>query len=396
MAKILLINKFYYNRGGDCIAVLNTEQLLKTKGHEVAVFSMKYTQNLPSEWETYFPDEINFLTRNPFVIFRTVSRLFKPKDVAKRFKKLLDDFNPDIVHLHNIHSYISPVVAEIAHQKGIRVVWTLHDYKLICPAYACLRRGVTCEYCFTNKSNILIYKCLKNSYLASLFGWLEAIWWNQKKLINITDLFVCPSRFLQSKMLKAGFPAKKITVASNFMPQLISPAKSKKDYYCYVGRISEEKGIYTLLKAAEQLPYPLKVIGDGPLFEHYRKEFGCKKIEFTGYLIPDQVFEIVRYARFMVLPSICYENNPLSVIEALCTGTPVLGARIGGIPELIEENVNGFLFSPQSIPELTKKIDLCFNYFNDGYDFEKIAEQAQNKFSSETFYNKLIEIYALN
>ena len=396
MAKILLINKFYYNRGGDCVAVINTEQLLKAKGHEVAVFSMKYAQNLPSDWETYFPDEINFSTHNPFAIFRTVSRLFKPKDVAKQFNKLLDDFKPDVVHLHNIHSYISPVVAEIAHLKGFRVIWTLHDYKLICPAYSCLRKGIPCEYCFTKKSNILINKCLKNSYLASLFAWFEAIFWDKEKLTKLTDCFISPSRFLKTKMTEAGFPNDKIEVISNFMPQLISPAKSKKDYYCYIGRISEEKGVYSLLQAAKQLPYSLKVIGDGPLFERYRKEFGCEKIEFTGYLTPDKAFEIVKNARFIVLPSICYENNPLSIIEALSMGTPVLGARIGGIPELIEESVNGFLFSPQNIQELSQKIDLCFNCFHNGYDFEKIAEQAQNKFSSETFYNKLIEIYALN
>jgi glycosyltransferase involved in cell wall biosynthesis len=396
MAKIVLVNKFYYNRGGDCVALLNTQQLLRAKGHEVAVFSMQYDLNLPSEWERYFPTEINFSTRNPFAIIRTVARLFKPKDVAKKFNLLLNDFKPDVVHLHNIHSYISPVVAEIAHQKGIRVVWTLHDYKLICPAYSCLRKGTPCEYCFTNKATILQNKCLKNSYIASFFGWLEALYWNRKKLTKTTDRFISPSRFLKTKMTVAGFPEDKIIVIPNFMPQIINSAISKKDYYCYVGRISEEKGIDTLLKAASALPYLLKVIGDGPLLDTLRTKYNHENIEFLGYLQSEQVFEIVKHARFMVLPSIWYENNPFSIIEALCMGTPVLGARIGGIPELIEENVNGFLFTPKNITELTEKIELCFRYFHEGYYFGKIAEQAQNKFSSESFYNKIIEIYALN
>jgi len=396
MAKIVLVNKFYYNRGGDCVAMLNTEQLLKAKGHEVAVFCMKYDENLPSEWENYFPDEINFATRNLFDIVRTVSRLFKPADVAKKFLALLNDFKPDVVHLHNIHSYISPVVAEIAHQKGIRVVWTLHDYKLICPAYTCLNKGAVCERCFTDKSGIILNKCLKNSYLASLFGWLEAIYWNRRKLTKITDRFISPSQFLKTKMTEAGFPEDKIEVLPNFIARIVNPATSKKDYYCYVGRISEEKGIDTLLKAAAQLPYSLKVIGGGPLLDAFRNQFTHKNIEYAGYLDPENVFEIVKEARCVVMPSVWYENNPLSVIEALCMGTPVLGARIGGIPELIEEGVNGFLFTPKNIPELTEKIELCFHHFHDRYNFEKIAGQAQNKFSSETFYNKLIEIYAIN
>ena len=396
MAKILLINKFYYNRGGDCMAVLNTEQLLKAHGHEVAIFSMKYEQNLPSAWEIYFPEKINFATRNPFAISRTIARLFKPKDVAKQFNKLLDDFKPDVVHLHNIHSYISPVVAEIAHQKGIRVVWTMHDYKLICPAYTCLNHGTVCEQCFTDKSRILINKCLRNSFLASLFGWLEAIYWNRTKLAKSTDCFISPSQFLKTKMVAAGFPAEKIEVLPNFMPQIIDSTASKKHYYCYVGRISEEKGIDTLLKAAIQLPFSLKVIGDGPLLNVFRNEFIAENIEFLGYLSTEKLFEIVKKARCVVIPSVWYENNPFSAIEALCLGTPVLGSRIGGIPELIEEGVNGFLFTPKNILELKEKIDLCFSHFHDGYTFEKIARQAQNKFSSETFYNKLIEIYALN
>jgi len=397
MAKIVLVNKFYYNRGGDFTAMQSTEQLLKAKGHEVAVFSMKYGKNFPSEWESYFPDEICFFSRqNLSNMKRAVSRLFRPQDVVKKFNILLNDFKPDVLHLHNIHSYISPVVAEIAHQKGIRVVWTLHDYKLICPAYTCLRNGEICERCFTGKANVFVNKCMKNSYLTSFFGWIEAICWNKEVLTKITDRFISPSRFLKTKMTEAGYPAEKIEVIPNFMPPQFNPAISKKDYYCYVGRISEEKGIDTLLKAAAQLPYSLKVIGGGPLLEAFRSEFTQKNIDFLGHLPLEKVYEIVREARCVVLPSVWYENNPFSVIEALNMGTPVLGARIGGIPELIEEGVNGFLFTPKNIPDLKKKIELCFSHFHDKFDFEKITEQAQNKFSPETFYKKLIEIYDIS
>jgi glycosyltransferase involved in cell wall biosynthesis len=196
-------------------------------------------------------------------------------------------------------------------------------------------------------------------------------------------------------MVEAGFSAEKIEVIPNFIPPITTSAVTRKDYYCYVGRISEEKGLDTLLQIAAQLPYPLKMIGNGPLLEHYRTEFVQENIEFLGYLLPEKVHEIVQHARFIVLPSICYENNPFSIIEALCMGTPVLGARIGGIPELIEEGVNGFLFTPGNEAELKEKIELCYSHFHDGYDFEKIAAQAQNKFGSEPFYKKLLNIYGL-
>ena len=393
MAKIVLVNKFYYDRGGDCIAMLSTEQLLKSKGHQVAIFSMQFEKNFHSEWESYFPKEISFTSQNLLAKFRAASRLFKPNDVVEKFLKLINRFKPDVVHLHNIHSYISPVVAEVAHQKGIRVVWTMHDYKLICPAYTCLNHGTVCEQCLTDKSQILLNKCLKNSFLASLFAWMEAICWNRGKLTKITDYFISPSLFLKTKMMEAGFPENKIEVLSNFMPQIINPAASRKHYYCYVGRISEEKGIDTLLNAAMQLPYSLKVIGDGPLLDVLRNDYHHEKIDFLGYLPSQKVYEIVKAARCAVIPSVWYENNPLSVIESLCMGTPVVGARIGGIPELIEEGVNGFLFTPHNIPELKEKIDLCFHHFQDFKDFEKIAEQAQNKFGSESFYRKLLNIY---
>ncbi|MDR0797079.1 MAG: glycosyltransferase [Tannerella sp.] len=391
--KILLVNKFYYNRGGDCVAMLNTEQLLKAKGHEVAVFSMKYARNIPSEWEDYFPDEVNFSARDLSGIIKAASRLFSPKDVAIQFKSLLNVFRPDIVHLHNIHSYLSPIVASIAHQKGIRVVWTMHDYKLICPAYSCLNNGLVCERCFKNKHRVFIHKCMKNSYPASLLGWMEAVYWNKKKLIKFTHRFISPSRFLKTKMIEAGFPDNMIEVLPNFIPSKKIPSSTKKDYYCYVGRISGEKGIDTLLNAASQLPYPLKIIGDGPLLNTFRRVFNHENIDFMGYLPQDRVYEITKEARCVVMPSVWYENNPLSAIEALSIGTPVLGSRIGGIPELIDEGFNGFLCTPKNTSELQEKIELCFNHFHKQYNFAKIAEQAQNKFDSESFYKKLLNIY---
>ncbi len=394
--KILLVNKFYYHRGGDCTAVFSTEELLKKKGHEVAVFSVKHPQNVPSPWESYFPENIDFSSSGIIGKATAVARIFHSTEVLNQFRRLLSDFKPDIVHLHNIHSYISPVVALEAHKKGIRVVWTMHDYKLICPTYSCLRKGYVCEECFSHKRPVFTHKCMKNSYTASFLAWLEASYWNKKKLSDATNVFISPSKFLKEKMIQGGFSGEQITVLHNFMPENItttSPINKDEFSYCYVGRLSPEKGVGILLEVAKALPYQLKVIGGGPLQQRYEQRYSAQNIEFTGQLPPEEIYPLVRKSCLLVMPSIWYENNPYSVIEALCMGTPVLGSRIGGLPELIEEGKNGFLFSPENTLEMMEKITKSLLLFTNDYDFEKIAVKAQNKFNAESFYNKLIRIY---
>lgn len=391
--KILTVNKFYYHRGGDCTAVFGTEQLLRSKGHQTAIFSVRHPQNNPSPWENYFPQNVDFSTAGFSGKISAAMRLFYSTEVVRKFNRLLTDFQPDVVHLHNIHSYISPVVARIAHEKGIRVVWTLHDYKLICPTYICLREGKICEACFHKKTAVFKYKCMKNSNIASLLAWMEAYYWNRNKLSEFTDVFISPSHFLKTKMIEGGYAAEQIQVLPNFLPRKMQVTEEKEEYYCYVGRLATEKGVDSLLEAAIKLPYKLKIIGGGPLLETYQKKYPHEPIEFLGQMKPEELYPIVRNARLLVIPSVWYENNPFSVIEALCMGTPVLGARIGGIPELIEEGNNGFLFTPGDIPELQNRIEQSFRVFNHSYIFNKIAEDAQNKFGAESFYNKLMKIY---
>jgi glycosyltransferase involved in cell wall biosynthesis len=395
MARILLVNKFYYPRGGDCTAVLTTEQLLKAKGHQVAVFSMQHPDNIASPWTPCFPEEVSFSAPGLSGKIKAAARLFRSSEVMTKFTRILNGFKPDVVHVHNIHSYLSPVVVQIAHAKGIRVVWTLHDYKLICPAYNCLRAGKPCERCFSNKTNVFTLQCMKNSRAASLLAWMEAAYWNRKKLGRITDRFISPSFFLKEKMVSAGFHPEQIEVLHNFMYKPSPPVVKKEDYYCYVGRLSEEKGVDTLLEAAGRLPYPLKVIGGGDLLAGYRKKYAHAPVEFSGQLPSEQLFPMIQRARFSVIPSVWYENNPYSVIESLCMGTPVLGAGIGGIPELIDVKRDGELFTPGNVMELQSKITDCFQRFSDRYDFEKIAAAAQNKFSSDSFYRKLIPLYGI-
>lgn len=391
--KILLANKFYYRRGGDCIYMLNLEKLLKAHGHEVAVFAMDYPENLDTPWKKYFPKNMSKLM--------AFSRPFGSHEVKSKFKKLLDEFKPDVVHLNNVHTQLSPVMAELAHQRGIKVVWTLHDYKLLCPRYDCLKNGNTiCETCFNgDKKACLDNKCMKGSKLASFIGYKEAVIWNRERLEASTDVFICPSQFMADKMVQGGFSKSKMQALCNFIDVekcKFSPTDGtdytddvvvlpkKEDYYCFIGRLSHEKGAKTLIEAANQLPYKLLIIGGGPLMDEL-KAVAHTNIEFVGFKQWDDIKQLVGKARFSVIPSEWYENNPLSVIEAQCLGTPVLGANIGGIPELTD-----YTFSSGNIADLKTKIE---KMWNSELDYQQIASDAQHRYDAETYYDKLINIY---
>ncbi len=386
--RILLSNKFYYRRGGDCIYMLSLEQLLRARGHEVAVFAMDYPENLETPWRRYFPQNMSKLM--------ALTRPFGSQEVRRKFSKLLDDFRPDVVHLNNIHTQLSPVMAELAHKRGIRVVWTLHDYKLLCPRYDCLRSGKEiCEQCFGgDKRPCMANRCMKGSTLASWIGYKEAVTWNRERLEACTDAFICPSRFMAEKMAQGGFSKDKLKVLCNFID--IEKCKktdyNKEDYYCYVGRLSHEKGVGTLIEAAARLPYKLKVIGGGELSEELKvkSEELEGNVEFMGYRQWDDIKEIVGHARFTVIPSEWYENNPLSVIEAECLGTPVLGARIGGIPELIDEGVSGMTFTSGDAGDLAEKIKAMFSA---EFDYKGIAERSMARYNADAYYDEIMKCY---
>ena len=389
--KILLANKFYYRRGGDCIYTMNVEELLRSHGHEVAIFSMRHPENAPSPWQEHFPTEVRFKPGKGLV--KAILRPFGTKEVKQLFTKLIDAFKPDVVHLNNIHSQLSPVIGEIAHQKGVRVVWTLHDYKLLCPRYDCmLDDKSTCEACFNDKKACLHHRCMKNSWLASYIGYKEAQMWNRERLSTFTDAFICPSLFMADKMNKGGFDKHKLHHLCNFIDTEKCRQESyrKKNYYCYIGRLSQEKGILTLIESANQLPYPLVIIGSGPL-EDTLKAKAKSHITFVGQKGWEDIKTIVGQARFTVLPSEWVENNPLTVIESKCLGTPVLGAAIGGIPELIEDGVSGMTFESRNGHDLRRRIE---DMWDTSFDYPTIAATSMERYNAEQYYHQLMNIYS--
>ncbi len=392
--RVLLVNKFYYPRGGDCVVVLNTEALLRENGVEAQVFAMEYPQNLPAHYQDRFASRVTF-GGGMGNQWRALQRTLGKGDICERFEAVLDDFKPDVVHMHNIHSYLSPVVGELAHKRGIRVVWTLHDYKLLCPRYDCLLGGKPCEKCFSgSKLGVVANRCMKESLPASVVGWLEAVKWSRSKLEKNTDLFICPSEFMALKMREAGFNPDKIKVLNNFLDpvklkqyQAIDTTNQREDYYCFVGRLSAEKGIDDLLEVASRLPYRIKVAGSGTLEPAMRIKYAdCPNIEFMGMLDAPDVARLLAGARFSIVPSQWYENNPLSVVESLCAGTPVAGSNIGGIPELID-SANGIVFQPYDKETLETAISMSMTR---QWNHTEIAAKALERFSPKAHLDELM------
>lgn len=388
--RILLVNKFYRHNGGDCVHFLALEKLLRENDCEVAVMTMSHPQNQPLPSGSFEIPQVS-IDGNIQEKLKAVARILGYNGIRKAVRKAIHSFKPDIIHLHNIHSYLSPAVAEEAHKAGVPVVWTLHDYKLICPSYSCLRNGAPCVECLTDSDAVLRYRCMKNSVASSVVAFAEAKKWNRRKLQNITSRFICPSEFICSKMIQGGIPRNSLEVLHNFVS--VEPRETKltgREGVCYVGRLSEEKGLKYLLEGAVAGGWNLTVAGDGPLLVDLTRQYAShSNISFVGRLNSEQVADLLSKSKLSVVPSICYENNPLSVIESLSLGTPVAVSNIGGLPELINDG-NGVLFAPRNPDEINYAVK---KMLTTEYNHAEISRKAFEKFGKDNYYSKLDLIY---
>ncbi len=394
MAKrILLVNKFFYTRGGAEVVCINLRDELTARGYEVGIFTMAY----------HHIDEVEYLYEAPEVSFKQgfagkvnfARRTLGGYHVAEAFTRALDDFKPDVVHLHNIHSYLSPVVARLAHERGCRVVWTMHDYKLVCPSYSCLDHGRPCERCLTHRHAILTRRCFKDSCAAGALAWLEARRWSRRRLERWVDALVCPSKFLRDMMERGGWSRDKLHVLNNFIDPVklreLDREHGREDYVAFVGRLSHEKGVDTLLQVAKNNPsLKLKLAGNGPLRLSLTAQYGSlPNVEFVGQLEAAAVARFVTRAACLVVPSEWYENNPLTIIEAQCAGTPVVGSNMGGIPELVAPE-NGVIFPMGDREALGNAIDRALATT---WDHAAIARRGRERFSADAHLSRLLELY---
>lgn len=362
---LLLINNYHYKRGGADAVYLEHDALFKAAGWNTASFSMRHPKNIPSEFEKYFVDEIEF-GQDYGVLdkLRMASKIIYSREAKKNVVRLINAVSPDIAHIHNVHHHISPSVLPVLHDRGIPVVLTAHDLKLLCPAYTMLSNGSICERCGNGAVwNAATRKCIKGSTALSTLIALESGIHRMLRIYrNNVSKVVTPSRFYRQKFEQYGWASEQLAYVPNYVRvDEFTPRFEPGDYFVYIGRLSYEKGVATLFDAAAAAGARLIVVGDGPLRESLSKkaEATDAQIEFAGFQSGDKLFDLIKNSRAMVLPSEWYENAPISLLEAYACGKPVIGARIGGIPECISEDETGWLFesgSAEGLSDVLKRV----------------------------------------
>lgn len=402
-----MVNKFFYNRGGAETYVFNLSNLLEKEGHRVIPFSMNDTQNKQTPYSKYFVNNIDFvdslgkfgLATGAKVAYKSVYSL----EAKRKIEQLIGDTKPDIAHLHNIHYHLTPSIIRVLKKNNIPIVWTLHDYTLICPNTHFLSNGKVCEKCKRRRYFYApLTRCKKGSFGASLLACIDSYTHSLMTTYSFVDKFISPSKFLRDKMIEYGIDGKRIEHIPNFIN-----ADGEKKYdekffdnksFLYFGRLSGEKGVETLIKAVSELKGAhLLIAGKGPAekdLRHLSHNSNGSKINFLGHLQTDEVKTFIKKSSFVVLPSKSYENFPYTTLEAFALGKPVIGARIGGIPEQIDDGVDGLLFEPGNKDDLKNKINHLFgNPSLTKTMGKKAREKVFTKYSPQNHYRKIIDIY---
>jgi len=400
--RVLFLNNFCYLRGGSEKVLFEEMRILGEAGHDVEIYSRGHEKNVPTKFEQYFPPPLDTerLGLSPATV-RTVKELIYSDTSRRGLRKAIDQFGPDIAHAHNIYGRLSLSVLDELKAAGVPVVLTLHDYKLLCPSYLMLNHGRICERCRGSRFyNAVITKCHRNSYLASSVYAMEA-WFNHVfRKYESVRYFISPSMFLRHKAIEFGWDPDKIIHIRNFVDKQAMAAFAVQGDYClFLGRLSAEKGVKTLLRALKGLPSipRLVVAGDGPDREALGKlaKENILPVDFTGYVQGAELEKVIMGAKVVILPSEWYENAPLSLLEALAHGKPVIGARIGGIPEMIDDGINGYLFEPGNVADLLMKLEALLGMPGDRVmEMGRAARRkVEREYSAEAHYTRLIAAY---
>lgn len=394
--RILLVNKFHYLRGGSEKYYFELAKLLKDHGHTVAFFSMKNENNIKTGDREYFVDEIDMNTGSKF---EALNVIYSKKNKAL-MEKALEEFKPDIVHINNFQRQLSASIIDAVKEKNIPLIMTAHDLNPICPASIMLYNGEVCEDCITKGyTSCIKKKCIKNSMLKSVLGYIEKKYYDLHKIFCKVDCIISPSEFNKNQLLKGKLKCNDITVIHNFVNETEKTDYTLGDCAFYFGRLSREKGILNLIEAINNIPGARLIIaGDGPERENiqaYIKEHKLEnRITLLGYLNQNDIRENIRKCRFVTVPSIWYENCPYSILETMEIGKPIIGSKIGGIPELIQDGINGFTYEHNDVTKLTNILMKLFGNDETVKQFSKNSKQIfiQN-YSAEAYYNKLMTVY---
>ncbi len=393
---------FYYPRGGDTTYAFGLETLLVSHGHHVIPFATRHPKSLASTAESFWVSSIDYgqaLARKSVTdVFRVTTRSVLSVEAAAKMRELLESRPADVAHLHNVHYHLTPSILYPLARRRVPIVWTLHDYAILCPAAHFLSGGVRCEACKKVRYHQAVWRrCKEGSVAASGLAAVTSGLHRVLRLFRKVDRFIAPSRFLLEKFVEFGFPREQLTQLGHFLdyrglPWRADPGKG----FVYVGRLSREKGVDVLLRAAARRPdVSVDIVGEGPEERPLRERFGhLPNVRFRGFQTGDDLSRLFREARAVVVPSECYENFPLVILEAYAYRKPVVCSRLGALPELVREGQTGLLFrsgEDEELGEILARLD------RDASLAERLGasgrELLEREYGPEPHYSSLMKIY---
>lgn len=412
--RIVLVNKYHYVKGGTETYTFSLARALKAMGHEVHFFAMEDSQNVPCDDATFFVSSRDYNSDGGVLHkLRDGIDLIWSRESRDKFEALLQSVRPDIVHINLVHRQISLSILDAPSLRNIPVVYTSHEYIVLCPAYTMLDgSGEICERCLSNGFvQCLLRKCVKNSYSKSLLAAFEAEYIKFRRYYTRFDLIIAPSSFMGKKLVEGGFSLSKINVMQNFLPndyleKVKQDGNTTKDrYFLFFGRLSPEKGINVLLEAFSRFcsecgsERELVLVGDGPEIEYIRERLGSsffsQRVRLLGRKEGDELRSIVERAYFSLIPSIWYENMPYSVLESLACGTPVIGSNIGGIPEVVIDGVTGYQCVPGDVESLLEAMKFAASLSE--HEYLTMCQQGKDyitdRCSEKKYVHQLVDSY---
>jgi|HubBroStandDraft_5_1064220.scaffolds.fasta_scaffold00479_3 glycosyltransferase involved in cell wall biosynthesis len=384
--KIVLVHNTYLEQGGEDVVFWQERRLLQEAGHQVLEY-----QRFNREMAQYSA------ARRLTMIGRTVWA----SDSYREFTELLRRERPEIVHVHNTFPLISPSILWACKRERVPVVHTLHNYRLLCPGANFIRQGKPCEDC--TKGSIwqsVAHGCYRNSHAqTAAVALMLSVHRAKKTWTRAVDRYIVLTEFARSRFVNSGFPPDKITVKPNCVDPDPGKRSGEPSYALFVGRISEEKGAHTLLKAWRQMPKhcSLRMVGDGPSRAELESEVrggGLSNVSFTGRLPRERVIEEMKGAHFVVFPSQLYENLPLTIIEAFACGVPVVASKLGAMQEIVSEDRTGQFFQAANADDLARSVRRAWEqpqYMRHLGDNARAEYEA--KYTAAANYRRLMEIY---
>ena len=394
--KVLLVNKFHYRKGGSETYYFTLAEALKARGHEVVFFAMQDKKNLPCDQERFFVSNASVSGGTKSKLNMLLHMTYSGEAYSK-MKQLLRAEQPDLVILNLVHKQITlsiiDAIKEYNHK--LPIFWTMHDLIAVCPSYS-MRDGAgnICEKCLGGDySHCVKNRCVKGSRLMSMLSKHEAEYIRKRKWYDQVDLFICPSEFYRKKLVEGHFTNSPIVTMRNPLPldTTYELPETNQGYILYFGRLSPEKGVKTLIDAAKKCGCHLVILGTGPQEEEL-KAFaeGYADIEFKGFQTGESLRNYVRNSKCVVLPSEWYENGPYSAMEAMALGKPLIVSNLGGLPELVEDGVNGFIYekTADALAECIGKMQKL-----SGVEYQTMAQASQKKaqylFVAQGYVDKL-------